>query len=330
MSDQSYSLKTVDRAFSLLRIVADAPAPLSLSDVATQAGINTSNAFRFLKTLEKSGHVVRDAQKRYSAIQGGGREIGLTRGIEIIDLIAASPSHEMSGSDLAACLSVDVPQVERALAKLSAASLVENDPETGHWRLSTGMMRFFRPLLNDQLLARFIRPVMQDLNKTFGETVSWFVPHGFEQVVVEVLPSTQPIRYVLETGARQPVYLGAAGKAHMASLDAEVAEEFLATLQPVQLTRFELDKPALLDELKRIRSRGYAISDSERVEGAVSVAIAVCDANQRPLGVISIMMPKFRTSATDMRVMGETLAARAAALFETGDPTLARLQEHTQ
>ena len=322
MPTQPYTLKTVDRAFSLLRIVTDAPAPISLSEVAAQADINTSNAFRFLKTLEGSGHVIRDGNKRYTVVQGGGGEIGLTRGVEILDLIVAAPSGGLTSSALAASLAVDVPQVERALVKLSEKSITEYNPQTQHWRLSTGMMRFLRPLLNDHLLARFIRPMMTELCSDFGETISWFVPHGWEQVIVEVLPSPQPIRYVMETGGRQPTYLGAAGKAHLAALDTDVVDRFLTDLEPEQLTRFQLDKGALIEELKQIRARGYATSEGERVEGAAAVAVAVCDVDGRALGVISVMMPKFRVSATAMREMGEKLAARAATLFENANETI--------
>ncbi|MBF9033877.1 helix-turn-helix domain-containing protein [Rhodobacterales bacterium HKCCE2091] len=319
MPEQTYTLKTVDRAFELLRIVMDAPAPLTLSEIATRADTNTSNAFRFIKTLEASGHVVRDDQKRYSAMIGGGGEIGLTRGVELLDMIAASATGGRSSAALAEALAVDVPQVERALGKLRAASIADFDEVTGEWRLSTGMMRFFRPLLNDQFLARFIRPVMRELGETFQETVSWFVPNGWEQVVVEVLPSPHPIRYVLETGARQPAYLGAAGKAHLATLDPDVVGDFLADLDPVRLTQFTLDKAALQAELRDIRARGYATSDSERVEGAASAAVAVRGPDGRVMGVISIMMPKFRKTEADLHEMGEMLKARSHALFERGD-----------
>lgn len=316
MVDRSYSLKTVERAFAVLRVIKDAAAPLTLSEIAIHADLSTSNAFRFLKTLEASGHVLRDDGKRYAAIDGGGNEIGLTRGISILDHIAASSTGAVSAVDLAAVIEVDVPQLERALAKLAASSVVEYDPESERWRICTGMMRFFRPLLNDKVLARFIRPVMVELRDTYGETVSWFVPHGWEQVVVEVLPSPQPIRYVLETGARQPTYLGAAGKAHLAAINPALAEKFLADLEPVQMTRFQLDKAALVQELAQIRAQGYATSDSERVEGAVSVAVAICDGNGLTMGVISVMMPKFRTTSNELRDMGHALASRAATLFE--------------
>jgi DNA-binding IclR family transcriptional regulator len=158
--------------------------------------------------------------------------------------------------------------------------------------------------------------MMQELGLFYGETVSWFVPNGWEQVVVEVLPSPQPIRYVLETGARQPVYLGAAGKAHLAALPEEEVAAFLEGLEPIQLTSFRLDKAVLLEELRAIRARGFATSNSERVEGAASVAASVPGPNGKNLGVVSVMMPKFRKTDEDLRRIGETLRARADALFE--------------
>lgn len=318
MTAQQYKLKTVDRAFDVLRIVIDASEPLSLSQIAARADINTSSAFRFLKTLEGSGHVVCDAAKRYSALRGGGGEIGLVRGIELLDLIAASPDGARSAVVLADSLGLDVPQVERALVKLCNRAMVKRDAADGLWRLSTGMMRFFRPLLNDQFLARFIRPWMQDLAAEYGETVSWFVAFDWEQVVVEVVPSPHPLRYVLDIGARQPIYLGAGGKAHLAALDLASVNAFIAGLKPVQLTCFQLDKAALAAELQVIRSRGYAVSSSERVEGATSAAVAVSAPGGRPVGVVSVMMPASRKAPEDVHAIGRALKTRAAAIFETG------------
>lgn len=315
LSSEQYTLKTVDRAFALLRILVDSPSPLSLSEIASQGKMSTSNAFRFLKTFEASGHVLRGEGKRYVAVASAGGEIGLSRGVKILDLIAGSDGGSLSAQHLAEAINVDIPQVERALRKLADVSIVEPTTGPSVWRLSTGMMRFFRPLLNDQTLSRFIRPVMKEFSAAYGETVSWFVSHDWEQVVVEVLPSAQPIRYVLETGARQPIYLGAGGKAQLATMgDTEVAA-FLDVLDPVMLTPFKLDKQALKEELPAIRAAGYATSDSERVEGAASVAVSVTGPEGRSLGVISIMMPKFRTTPEDMQQMGKALKARADKLF---------------
>lgn len=312
---EQYTLKTVDRAFAILRILIDSAAPLSLSEIADRAEISTSNAFRFLKTLEASGHVLRGDGKRYVTVAGAGGEIGLSRGIKLLDLIAIAEGGSLSTQYLAKAISVDVPQVERALMKLADVSVVEIATEPGAWRLSTGMMRFFRPLLNDQTLSRFIRPVMEEFGAVYGETVSWFVSHGWEQVVVEVLPSRQPIRYVLETGARQPIYLGAGGKAQLATMPEEDVAPFLDALEPVALTSFKLDKGALKEELPAIRAAGYATSDSERVEGAASVAVSVTGPEGNSLGVISIMMPKFRTTPEEIQDMGKALKARADKLF---------------
>lgn len=315
MAEQQYQLKTVDRAFEVLRIVMDAPAPLSLSEIAVRADSSTSNVFRFLKTLEASGHVSRDKAKRYVAPRGGGGEIGLVRGIELLDLIAAEGA--AGAADLAAAMGVDVPQVERALAKLQGRTVVEYDQSEDAWRLSTGMMRFFRPLLNDRLLARFVRPWMVELSEAHGETVSWFVPHEWEQVVVEVIPSPHPLRYVLETGARQPSYLGAGGKAQLAAQDEAAVAAYLDRLEPVHQTAFRLDKAALVAELAEIRARGFAISNSERVEGAASVAVPVRAPNGQLMGVVSVMMPAFRKTSDELHAIGAKMTARAATIFET-------------
>lgn len=313
MAEREYSLKTVTRAFEILRTVQEASKPVTLSEIAEATGQSTSNVFRFLKTLEASGHVIRDSQKSYSALTGGGQEIGLTKGLTLLDHVSGADENGMGGAELARLVSLDVPQVERALRKLEAAGCVEAHGD--RWRISGAMVRFLRPILHDQFLERFIRPVIAEFGELTGETVSWYVRRGWEQIVVEVRPGGHALRYVLETGARYPLYLGAAGKAHLATLPEEEVAEFLEGLEPEQLTRFRLNKPALLEELRLTRSRGYAISQNERVEGAASVACAVKGADGDSKGVISVMMPGFRTSESQLAELGEKLHRRIADLY---------------
>lgn len=314
MPDSTYNLKTVDRAFKLLRILGESARPLSLSEVAEAAGISTSNAFRFLKTLESGGYIRRDQAKKYSAAVGLGEEIGLQRGLKIVEMIAEAPMTGLPAEVIAERISTGVPQVERALTKLAEAAVISQRPDDGRWVLSVGVMRFLRPFINDQFLARFIRPLMREFNERLQETVSWFVASGWEQVVVEVAPSPHQVRYVLDTGARQPVYLGAAGKAYLAALDEQEVRRFLDELEPVQLTQFRLDRARLLEQLRQIREAGFATSSGERVEGAAAVAVAVHGPSGRLAGVLSVMMPLFRTSQSELQQIGVELRARTAQL----------------
>lgn len=318
MPESQYHSKTVDRTFHLLRVVRDAVQPPTLTEVAEAANINTSTAFRLLKTLEASGHISRDAGKRYVAIAGGGGEIGLTRGLAMLDAIAAAPGSIMSVDALAGAFQTDAPQVERALRKMQAAGVLTERPDLNGWTVSSAMMRFLRPLLNDQMLALYVRPLMEELGRRYGETVSWFVAHEWEQVVVDVVPSPNAIRYVLETGGRQPTYLGAGGKAYLAAMPEADVRAFLDSLDLTPLTRYSPDEPTLLAELDTIRARGYATSLGERVEGAAAVAVAVPGTDGTPVGVLSIMMPQFRVDPDAMDDMGRVLCSEVASLIPNG------------
>src|SRR5688572_16565426 len=53
-------LKTVDRALSVLEIVATAPAPLPVRKVATALGHNVSSTYHLVNTLISRGYLAKD------------------------------------------------------------------------------------------------------------------------------------------------------------------------------------------------------------------------------------------------------------------------------
>lgn len=320
--DEQYALKTVSRAFAVLRVVGQAGAPVTLSEVAAASGLSTTIAFRFLRTLEAEGHLRRDAQKRYTLAQGEAGTLGLAAGVALLERIAQTGAGEgragaggVSVRELAAATGQGEAQIQRALQILRQAAAVEFDPQTERWVIAAAMIRFLRPLLNDQTLTRLIRPMMLDLSASYAETVSWFVPADFDQVVAEVAPSPHPVRFVLEVGTRYVCYAGAGGKAQLAAMPEPAVTAFLRTLEPVRQTDFIVDPTRLARELREIRARGYATSVGERVAGAASAAAAIIGPAGRFLGVVSVMMPEFRSTPALLARIGEDISNRAARLF---------------
>lgn len=313
--DEQYALKTVSRAFAVLRVIREAGAPVTLSEVARASGLSTTIAFRFLRTLEAEGHLLRDAHKRYTLAQGETGTLGLAAGVALLDRIAQARMIGVSVLELAVATGQGEAQIRRALHTLREAAVVELDPQSERWIISAAMIRFLRPLMNDQALTRLIRPMMQELGARYAETVSWFVPLGFDQVVAEVVPSPHPVRFVLEIGARYPAYAGSAGKAQLAAMQETVVTAFLKALEPVRQTDFVIDPVRLARELREIRARGYATSVGERVSGAASAGAAVIGPEGRFLGVVSVMMPEFRSTPALLARIGEDISDRAARLF---------------
>ncbi|MCC5970011.1 MAG: helix-turn-helix domain-containing protein [Pararhodobacter sp.] len=314
MSEQ-YGLKTVGRAFALLRVVAQAGAPVTLSEVSAASGLGTTIAFRFLRTLEAEGYLRRDAHKRYTLAQGEAGELGLAAGMALLDRVAQAGGRGVTVAELTAVAGQSEGQVLRALTTLRAASAVDFDAQSERWIVASAMIRFLRPLMNDHALTRLIRPMMAELAASYAETVSWFVPAGWDQVVAEVVPSPHPVRYVLEVGSRYASYAGAGGKAQLAAMPEAVVAAWLTTLEPVQQTDFVVDPAQLGRELREIRERGFAMSANERVAGAASAASAVIGPAGSFLGVVSVMMPEYRSSPALLAQIGADISARSARLF---------------
>jgi DNA-binding IclR family transcriptional regulator len=257
----------------------------------------------------------RDAQKRYSLAKGEAGELGLSAGMALLDRIAQAGGAGLTPAELAAATGQAEGQVLRALTTLRNVAAVEFDPQSERWIVASAMIRFLRPLMNDDALTRLIRPMMADLACSYSETVSWFVPAGWDQVVAEVVPSPHPVRFVLEIGARYPAFAGSAGKAQLAALPEVEVDAWLRRLEPVQQTEFVVDPVRLGCELREIRARGYAVSVGERVPGAASAGAAVIGPAGRFLGVVSVMMPEYRSSPALLARIGADISARSAALF---------------
>jgi DNA-binding IclR family transcriptional regulator len=138
------------------------------------------------------------------------------------------------------------------------------------------------------------------------------VREGWEQVVIQVQPSLQPVRYVFEVASRGPIYNGAAGQAILAHLADEEVERLVAETGLAPTTDNSIASVKQLHEkLESIREQGFGVSFGERIPEAASAAAPVFGANGDVKAALSIVMPLSR--ATE-RHIGECarVAKRAA------------------
>ncbi|HEV7274877.1 MAG TPA: IclR family transcriptional regulator [Devosiaceae bacterium] len=66
-----YSIRAVDRAFDILDLLARSEGGASLMDISESIGLPKSSVFRYLSTLERRGHVIRDSEEVFRL--GAGR-----------------------------------------------------------------------------------------------------------------------------------------------------------------------------------------------------------------------------------------------------------------
>lgn len=59
-NNDSYNIKTVERAFQILDLACEKGTPISIQDVSTALNCNTNMAFRLLSTIQQTGYLDKD------------------------------------------------------------------------------------------------------------------------------------------------------------------------------------------------------------------------------------------------------------------------------
>ena len=111
-----------------------------------------------------------------------------------------------------------------------------------------------------------------------------------------------------------PAFATASGRANLAYLPDEAVRGILARGMPryTQYTPLSLD--TVLDDLRLIRERGFALSEQEYEDGINAVAAPILDGSNRPFAAVAIVGPAYRLTRDRMIEIGPTLAATATEI----------------
>lgn len=190
--------------------------------------------------------------------------------------------------------------VSRLLATLKREGFVEQNPETGKYRLGLTLVTLAGIVLESIDLRQVAHPYLQTLAEETQETVNIVVLDGAECVNVDGVASPRPIQFVGRMGRRTPSHCTAAGKVLLAFL----SPEKMSAAFPSNLTRFTehtIVKPQLLMEsLAQIREQNYAVAHEEHQVGVSTVAAPVCDHTNTICAAVSISGPTYRIGAVEV------------------------------
>lgn len=139
------------------------------------------------------------------------------------------------------------------------------------------------------------RPKVDKLADQTDERVQLMVEEHGQGVQLYPKFGNQSVQTDAQPGQRVHLHTNAAGKAILAFLPREHVEEIIDELGcPRQTDNTITDPDALFDELNKIRDRGVAFNDGERIEGLRAVGAPVLDSDRNVVGSISISGPAGR------------------------------------
>jgi len=218
----------------------------------------------------------------------------LQRGIEVFELLANYGS--LSVSQVASMLGYNRSAAHRFLSTLKELGYVqqthskEYEPTFKILELCTKVSSRFEIRKSASLF-------MRSLSQKTKETINLGVIQGTDIIHLDKIESTELLRIDPEIGSRAPAQHTALGKAILAFIPTEELKKFCRNSDWTSLTPYsKTTDEELIQELKKIRSSGWAIDNEELCLGLRCIAVPIFDHLDYPRYAISISGPTLRMS----------------------------------
>lgn len=137
-------------------------------------------------------------------------------------------------------------------------------------------------------------PFIDDLCNHFNETVHMGIMDGDRAVYILKRESSYTIRMYSRVGKRIPLYCTAIGKNLLSDCNQDFLNNYLETTDIKPYTKYTLNKKELVDQLKIIKERRWAIDDQEHEEGITCIGSSIRDYSGKVVAALSVSWPLFR------------------------------------
>lgn len=210
----------------------------------------------------------------------------LERGLDVLELLGERG--EISLAEVAREVSVSRATAFRVLATLQNRGYVEHIRAERVYRLGSGL----RALAAQSDMASVVglaAQAMEQLRASTSETVNLALVRRRRIVYGAILDGIHALRMSATVGEQVPAHAAAIGKAVLASLPQDQLKLFLGPEPYPAFTVHTITRrPALEDELARIRERGFALDQEEVELGAACIAAAILGNDGLPVAALSI------------------------------------------
>lgn len=204
-------------------------------------------------------------------------------------------SRDMSLKELTNEMNLNKVTTFRLARTLVYEGLLTQDPMNDRYALSFGCLALVDAMLDRNGLAEISRKHLRNAREETGETATILVREGWDRVVIATEPSLQPVRYVMEVGRRNRLYLSGSGACLVSGMKEDELENLFAFIETDPISqKYGLTKKILLERLDFIKKHGWGTAQGEWAEEASGVAAPVYNRAGEVIAAIAIAMPRSR------------------------------------
>lgn len=221
---------------------------------------------------------------------------------------------ELTGPEIAAFVRRPKSTVYRLLGTFTDAGYLDQDPDTGRYRLGIRLAALGDVARHSTSIQRLALPMLRDVTDETGELADLTVLADTQLVTIEVVESLHPISVPGLLGGHPPLHATAAGKVLLAWR----SDQDIKRLLKLPLKRFTsktvVDRDRLMAELAMTRRNGYAQVWSEWFDDLVSVGAPVRNHRGDVIAALAVGMPESRCDKTRILMMGKATMKAASQL----------------
>jgi DNA-binding IclR family transcriptional regulator len=217
------------------------------------------------------------------------KQTSVGKALQLLEVLGRlSGTRDIRLADIVRETGLQKPTAHRLLSELKAREFVEQDRDSGRYRLGRKLMLLSAQLYAGTDLRERARPQLRALAEATGMTAHLAVRDGGEVVYIDKIDGRFAVQLRSAIGWRGPLHGTALGKAMLAFGRADMADALwrkpLERLTPQTL----VDRAELERELAETRRRGYAVDDREHEPEVRCVAAPVFDHLDEVAGAISV------------------------------------------
>ena len=236
---------------------------------------------------------------------------------DLLDLLQEARDG-VSLTDAARATGLPKSSVFRYLVSLESRRYIEQDPQTGTYRLGSAFMPVQARQID--LLVERAHPQLEWVRDEVGETAALAILDSDEIIYLDVVESASELRLAPTAGGHAALHATAAGKMIAAQLDDQRVRRALARAgMRASTERTIASVESFLRELSHVRTQGYAVDDGESTVQGRCVAVAVPDTHLP--AAMSVCAPANRLPLDAVKALS-ALLLDAAAEVAGGHPSM--------
>ena len=250
----------------------------------------------------------------------------IERALDILESVSAADGG-ISVKEVSARLGLPFSTVHRIMALLAHRGYLEQDKSSKRYWLGMGVLLLRGAFLRTARLEDVGYTLLRELARATGEACHLAVLYGGEVVYVRTAEGSNVSLLYTPPGKRAPVHCTSLGKAMLSRLPLTevrkiVEQKGLPAMTPNTIRSWE----ELVEELARVRERGYAVDDEEFELGVRCIGAPVLDYSGRVVAAISVAGPSVRLN----RERWPELALAVMRTAEAISSTLGHVGEKTE